>query len=324
MALTLKFPEHTLSTWKILITDGLSKPGQEILRASALVDDRNGISAADLLECIPDYDALIIRSRTKANAQLLQSARRLKVIGRAGVGLDNLDLEAAQSRGITVLNTPTSTSIAVAEHTLALMLSLSRSITRADASMKSGEWLKKELMGVELFQKTLGIIGMGNIGSEVSRRASAFGMSVIAHDPIITAEEIRRRGAEPVSLSTLYTRSDFISIHVPLTNETRGMIGAQAIERMKRGVRLVCDARGGVIDEEALLSALESGQVAGAALDVFTQEPPGTSALVLHPNVIATPHIGAQTTEAQVRAALDIATEILAALNGAKLRWKVI
>ena len=313
-----------MSNWKILITDGLSNQGQELLRARALVDDRNSISPQELLECISEYDALIVRSRTKVSAQLLENAARLSVIGRAGVGVDNIDLQAARDRGISVLNTPTSTSIAVAEHTLALMLSLSRSIPRADASMKSGEWLKKELTGVELHQKTLGIIGMGHIGGGVARRASAFGMHVIAHDPLIHAEEICQRGAEPVSLAELYARSDFISVHVPLTGETRGMIDAKAIEMMKPGVRLICDARGGVIDEEALLSALQSGQVAGAALDVFSLEPPGKTELVLHPHVIATPHIGAQTAEAQVRAATDIAVEILAALNGEKLRWKVV
>jgi D-3-phosphoglycerate dehydrogenase / 2-oxoglutarate reductase len=313
-----------MSNWKILITDGLSNQGQELLRAAALVDDRNGISPQELLECIPEYDALVVRSRSKVNRQLLENAKRLKVIGRAGVGVDNIDLQAAQAKGITVLNTPTSTSIAVAEHTLALMLSLSRSIPKADASMKSGEWLKKEITGVELFQKTLGVIGMGHIGGGVARRAAAFGMPIIAYDPLINADEIRQRGAEPVSLDDLYANSDFISVHVPLTEETRGMIGAQAINKMKRGVRLICDARGGVIDEEALLSALQSGQVAGAALDVFSLEPPGKTELVLHPHVIATPHIGAQTAEAQVRAATDIATEILAALHGEKLRWKVV
>jgi D-3-phosphoglycerate dehydrogenase / 2-oxoglutarate reductase len=313
-----------MSNWKILIADGLSNQGQELLRASAFVDDRNGISAQELLECIAEYDALIVRSRTKVNAQLLGKAARLRVIGRAGVGVDNIDLQVAQDRGITVLNTPTSTSIAVAEHTLALMLSLSRSIPRADESMKSGEWLKKELIGVELYQKTLGIIGMGHIGGGVARRAAAFEMDVIAYDPLIHSDEIRQRGAEPTSIAELYARSDFISVHVPLTDETRGMIGAGAIKMMKPGVRLICDARGGVIDEEALLAALQSGQVAGAALDVFSLEPPGKTELVLHPHVIATPHIGAQTTEAQVRAATDIAVEVLAALNSEKLRWNVV
>jgi D-3-phosphoglycerate dehydrogenase len=324
MTSTKNFQNHLMSNWKILITDGLSDQGQDLLRASALVEDRNGISPQELLELIPEYDALIIRSRTKVNSKLLESASRLKVIGRAGVGVDNIDLESARVMGITVLNTPTSTSIAVAEHTLALMLSLGRSIPRADASMKSGTWQKKELTGVELYQKTLGVIGMGNIGSEVTRRAAAFGMSVIAYDPFINTDEIRQRGAEPVRLDELYVRSDFISIHVPLTDETHGMIGAQAIGVMKRGVRLICNARGGVVNEDALLSALQNGQVAGAALDVFAQEPPGRSELVLHPKVIATPHIGAQTEEAQIRAAIDIAIEILAALRGDALRWKVV
>jgi D-3-phosphoglycerate dehydrogenase / 2-oxoglutarate reductase len=310
--------------YKILITDGLKEQGQDLLRAAAQVDDRSGISSEELLNIIDGYDALILRSRTKVTAAMIGAGSRLKVIGRAGVGVDNIDLEAARSRDIIVLNTPTSTSIAVAELTLALMLSLARSIPRADAAMKSGEWIKKSLPGVELFRKTLGILGMGNIGKEVAQRAAAFGMSVIAYDPLISDFEIRQRGAEPVPLPDLYSRSDFISIHVPLTPETRGMIGKQVIQEMKKGVRLICDARGGVIDEEALLEALESGQVAGAALDVFSKEPPGKTELVAHPNLIATPHIGAQTEEAQIRAAEDIAAEMLAAINGDPLRWRVV
>lgn len=310
--------------WNILITDGLSAQGQEILRAAAQVDDRKGISPQELLDCIQAYDALIVRSRTRVTSQLLENASRLRVVGRAGVGVDNIDLQAARAKGITVLNTPTSTSIAVAEHTLALMFSLSRAIPRADSGMKSGEWLKNALTGVELYQKTLGIIGLGHIGVEVARRAAALGMPVIAYDPLLSLDDIRLRGAEPVPLSELYSRSDFISIHVPLTEDTRGLIGADAISKMKPGIRLICDARGGVIDEDALLSAIHNGQVAGAALDVFSQEPPGATELVRHPNVIATPHIGAQTFEAQQRAAVDIATEILAALNGEELRWKVV
>lgn len=310
--------------WNILITDGLDPQGQEVLRAAARVDDRKGISPQELLDSIQAYEALVVRSRTRVTPQLLDKASQLRVIGRAGVGVDNIDLQAARSRGITVLNTPTSTSIAVAEHTLALMLSLSRAIPRADSGLKSGEWLKNELTGVELYQKTLGIIGLGHIGVEVARRAAALGMTVIAYDPLLSPDDICQRGAEPVSLSELYARSDFISIHVPLTGDTRGMIGIEAISKMKPGVRLICDARGGVIDEDALLAALLSGQVAGAALDVFAHEPPGMTELVRHPNLIATPHIGAQTFEAQQRAAVDIATEILAALKGEGLRWKVV
>lgn len=309
--------------FKILITDGLKGQGQSLLRAAAQVDDKNGLSPEELLEIIDRYDALIVRSRTRVTSQVIGAAGRLKAIGRAGVGVDNIDLEAARSKGIAVLNTPTSTSIAVAEHTLALMLSLARSIPQADAATKSGEWIKKSLSGIELFQKTLGILGMGNIGKEVAARAAAFGMTVIGYDPLISDVEVRQRGAQPVSLQELYSQSDFISVHVPLIESTRGMIGDQVIQSMKRGVRLICDARGGVIDEAALLDALQTGQVAGAALDVFSKEPPGKTELISHPNVIATPHIAAQTEEAQVRAAQDIAAEILAALNGDNLRWRV-
>jgi D-3-phosphoglycerate dehydrogenase len=225
---------------------------------------------------------------------------------------------------VTVVNSPLATTQAVAEHCLALMLALARSIPAADAGLKSGQWLKKDLLGVELHGKTLGLIGMGNIGSAVARLATTLGMTALGFDPLIASDEIRRRGAEPVSQLDLYARSDFISLHVPLTPETRGMINGQALGHMKRGVRLVCAARGGVIDETALLGALESGQVAGAALDVFAKEPPGVSALVNHPAVVATPHIGAQTAEAQARAAEDIAAEVLSSLKGEPLRWKVV
>jgi D-3-phosphoglycerate dehydrogenase / 2-oxoglutarate reductase len=310
--------------YKILITDGLKEVGQAQLRAAAQVDDRSGISHDELLKVIDQYDALIVRSRTNVTKQIIGSASRLKVIGRAGVGVDNIDLEAARSRDIIVLNTPTSTSIAVAELTLALMLALARSIPKADAATKSGQWIKKSLSGVELYGKTLGIMGLGNIGKEVAQRAAAFGMSIIAHDPLLSDFEIQQRGAEPVPLPELYNRSDFISIHVPLTPETKGMIGKQVIMSMKKGVRLVCDARGGVIDEQSLLEALNNGQVAGAALDVFANEPPGITDLVVHPNLIATPHIGAQTEEAQLRATEDIAAEILAALKGDPLRWRIV
>ncbi|MBN1669189.1 MAG: phosphoglycerate dehydrogenase, partial [Anaerolineales bacterium] len=255
---------------------------------------------------------------------LLEAAVNLRVIGRAGVGMENIDLAAAQSHGITVVNTPTATTLAVAEYTLALMLALVREIPAADQTMKSGQWAKKELLGSELYGKTLGIIGLGQIGSAVARRAAAFGMPVIACNPRLTEQEFRQRGAEPVDLPTLYRTADLITIHTPLTPQTNGMIDGQALGLMKRGVYLICTARGGIIAETALLHALESGQVAGAALDVFAKEPPGLSALVAHPRVIASPHIGAQTTQAQVRAALDVAQEVLAALRGEPLRWKIV
>ncbi len=313
-----------MSEFKVLIADGLDEIGKAILRSSVNLNDHTGISPDDLLVIIKDYNALLVRSRTKVTAQVFEAATHLKVVGRVGVGVDNIDLEAAKAHGVTVVNTPTSTSLAVAELTLGLMLSMARELPRADAGMKQGGWLKKELTGSELHGKTLGIIGVGRIGAEVAKRASIFGMHIVGYDPLLPADEIRQRGAESVTLEDLYARSDYISLHLPLTDETRSMMDELAFGRMKRGVRVICAARGGIIDETALLVALESGQVAGAALDVFASEPPGANKLVTHLKVIATPHIGAQTAEAQSRAAKDIANEVLAALNGEPLRWKVV
>ncbi len=310
-------------SWHILITDGLEENGQALLRAHAEVDDRSGIGAEELREVLPAYDALIVRGRTKITAELLERASRLKVIGRAGVGVDNIDLEAARNRGILVVNAPLSTTVAVAELTFGLILATARSIPRADAAMKEGKWLKKELEGVELQGKTLGLIGFGRIGREVALRALAFGMHILAYDPLIPEDVIRQANASPCMLEDLLERSDFISLHIPLTEETRNLLSEQAFARMKPGVRLICTARGGIIDEAALLRALNEGKVAAAALDVFAQEPPGLTELIAHPNLIATPHIGAQTVEAQARAAEMIATEVLAALRGEPLRWRV-
>ncbi|HEX9839148.1 MAG TPA: hydroxyacid dehydrogenase [Anaerolineales bacterium] len=309
--------------YNILITDGLDARGQSILRSAARVDDKTGLSADDLLKAIPDYDVMIVRGRTKVTGSVMDAATRLKVIGRAGVGVDNIDLEAAKKHNITVVNAPLSTSLAVAELTFALLLALAREIPRADASMKQGQWLKKELEGVELNGKTLGLIGFGRIGMEVGKRASAFGMNVIAYDPLISEDDIKERGAEPVSIQELFSWSDFISLHLPLNVQTRDFIGPLAFSQMRDGVRIVCAARGGIIDEAALLDALNRGKVAGAALDVFEKEPPGLTEIVSHPRVIATPHIGAQTAEAQSRASEDIANEVLSAIRGEPLRWKV-
>ena len=308
---------------KILITDGLGETGKSILHETATVDDKSGISADDLLNAIPAYDAVIVRGRTKITASVMGAASTLKVIGRAGVGVDNIDLDAAKKHGITVVNAPKSNSLAVAELTFGLLLALAREIPRADASMKQGEWLKNELTGEELNGKTLGIIGYGRIGAEMGKRADAFGMNVVAYDPLISEEEMQARGVEPVSIQDLYAWSDFISLHLPLSVQTRDMIGPLAFSQMKDGVRIVCAARGGIIDEAALVAALNSGKVAGAALDVFAQEPPGLTEAISHPRVIATPHIGAQTIEAQSRASEDIASEVLSALQGEPLRWKV-
>lgn len=312
-----------MSTPNILISDGLDEKGQSILRAAATVDNRTDISADDLLKIIPEYDGLIVRGRTKVTDSVMEAASKLKVVGRAGVGVDNIDLEAAKKRNIAVVNTPMSTTVAVAELTFGLMLSLARDIPRADGAMKQGKWLKKELEGMELNGKTLGIIGMGRIGTQVGKYASAFGMNVIAYNPQITEDVIKQRGAEPVSIQDLYAWSDYISLHLPFTVQTRDLIGPLAFSQMKDGVRIVSTARGGIIDEAALLHALNSGKVAGVALDVFEKEPPGLTELVSHPRVIGTPHIGAQTAEAQSRASEDIAAEALSALQNKPLRWKV-
>lgn len=308
---------------KILITDGLDESGQSILRAAAEVDDKNGISAEDLVKVIADYDGLIVRGRTRVTAFVLDSASRLKVVGRAGVGVDNIDLKAAKKHSVAVVNAPISTSVAVAELAFGLLLAAAREIPRADASLKQGNWLKKEFEGVELSGKTLGVIGYGRIGTEVGRRAAAFGMNVIIYDPNVSEEELTHGDAEPVSLQDLFAWSDFISLHLPLNVQTRDLIGRSEFSQMRDGVRIVSTARGGIIDESALLEALKSGKVAGAALDVFEKEPPGLTELVSHPCLIATPHIGAQTSEAQSLAAQDIAQEVLAALHGKPLRWRV-
>lgn len=312
-----------MPNYKILISDGLDERGQSILRSSAELDCHNKLSAEDLLRIIPDYDGLIIRGQTRVTPAVLDAASRLKVIGRAGVGVDNIDLESAKKHNVTVVNAPTSTTVAVAELAFGLLLALARDIPRADATMKQGQWVKKEFEGVELNGKTLGIIGFGRIGMEVGKRASAFGMSVIIYDPNVSEHELEHSNAEPVSLQDLFAWSDFISLHLPLNVQTRDLLGPLAFSEMKDGVRIISTARGGIIDEEALLNALKSGKVAGAALDVFETEPPGLTELVAHRRVIATPHIGAQSAEAQSRAAEDIASEVLAALQGKDLRWKV-
>jgi D-3-phosphoglycerate dehydrogenase len=312
-----------MSAWKVLLTDGLEENGQAILRAAAEVTDKTGISADDLLQIVGEYDALIVRGRTKVTPAVFAAAKNLKVVGRAGVGVDNIDLKAAREAGVTVVNSPLATSVSVAELTLGLMLSVMRDIPRADATMKAGKWLKKEFEGGELFKKPLGVIGFGRIGVAVADRAQAFDMEVLGYDPLIPAEEIKKRGGIPVTFDELLAKSDVITMHIPLTPESRGMLNAEAFAKMKDGVRIVCAARGGVIDEDALLQALESGKVAAAGLDVFVAEPPGLTPLVSHPRVICTPHIGAQTVEAQGRAAYDIATEVVAGLKGETLRWKV-
>jgi D-3-phosphoglycerate dehydrogenase len=309
-------------TWKILITDGLEKVGKDILNERNEAVDKKGIEAAELLQVLPEYDAVIVRGRTKMTREVIQAGTKLKVIGRMGVGVDNIDLVAAQEKGITVVNCAVATSQAVAELALGMMFSLAREIPRADFTMKAETWAKKEFNGIELLGKTLGIIGYGNIGRVVANGALALGMKVLAFkrnwkgpfadDPV-----------EHATFDEILRDSDFISLHTPLTPETKYMLNDEAFARMKDGVRIVDAARGGVLEEAALIRALDSGKVAGAALDVFEKEPPVDWSVAKHPKVIAVPHIGAQTAEAQVRAAVDISTEVLRALNGEELRWKI-
>lgn len=305
-------------SWRILVTDKLDPAGLDSLRSEAEVVEGNGL--AELAE----FDALIVRGATDVHAADITSASgTLKVIGRAGVGVDNIDLEAAKANEVKVVNAPLAASNAVAELALGLMFALARNLPRADDSMKQGRWDKKALVGSELQGKTLGVIGMGRIGASLGERADAMGMTVLGYDPPLSDAEIERRGARPVSLDELLQTADYISVHVPLLDSTRGLLGDQELSRVKSGARLISTSRGGVVDEKALFEALENGKLAGAALDVFSEEPPGPTPLVKHTNLIATPHIGAQTVEAQRRAAVDIAEEVLAALEGRSLRWRV-
>jgi len=309
--------------WKILLTDGLAPISDQDLLSSVELIDKKGISPDDLLDVIPEMDAVIVRGRTKITETVLGKAEKLKVVGRMGVGVDNIDLKAAEAHGVTVVNAPVATTVSVAELTIGMMLSLIREIPKADCGMKAGEWLKKELVGTELYQKTLGVIGYGNIGQAVGVRALAFGMNVIAYDLNLSMEEVQSTGAEPVSYEELLERADIITMHLPLNETTKYIISGETIKKMKDGVVIICAARGGVIEESALLAALDSGKVAGAALDVFESEPPGDNPLPKHPKVVATPHIGAQTKEAQLRAGHDIVSEVLAALDDKPLRWRV-
>ncbi len=308
---------------KILVSDGLSEKGLALLRSAGEVTVNPKITTDELLAALPEYHALVVRSRTKVTTKVIEAGKNLKVIGRAGVGVDNIDVAAAVARGITIVNSPMAASVSVAEHTLGLMLALARHLPAADASMKQGKWDKSAFTGGELSGKTLGLLGIGRIGALVANRAVAFGMSVLAYDPYLTPDQIRQRNAEPASFDDVLAGSDYISLHLPLTAETKGLIGPKQFGMMRQGARLICAARGGVIDEAALRAALDSGQLAGAALDVFAEEPPKPGSIAAHPKVVATPHVGAQTAEAQDRAGLAIAEEVLAVLQGKEPRWKV-
>ncbi|MBN1919050.1 MAG: phosphoglycerate dehydrogenase [Verrucomicrobia bacterium] len=296
---------------KVLIADKLADSAKRVLEARGLAyDDKPGMSPDELKACLGQYDGILVRSATKLKRDVLAHAGALRVIGRAGVGVDNVDVDAATERGILVMNTPEGNTVSTAEHTFSLLLALTRNIPQAAASVRAGEWKKGTFSGVELRGKTLGIIGLGRIGTTVARFAQGFQMKAVGFDPFMTREKAERLGIELVELDDLLSRSDYITVHTPLTNETRHMINAAAIEKMKPGVRLLNCARGGIIDEEALAAAIESGRVAGAALDVFSTEPPGDNRLLKLDKVIATPHLGASTAEAQEQVAVDAAVEV--------------
>lgn len=309
--------------FKILISDKLEQEGLDILTAegSFQVDCKFGLSAADLKKAIKDYDALIVRSGTQVTADIIEAADKLKVIGRAGVGLDNVDLDAATQKGIVVMNTPSGNTTSTAEHTMSLVLALSRNIPQAVASLRGGKWERSKFTGVELYGKTLGIIGLGRIGSTVAKMAQGFGMKTIGYDPFLSAEIAAKNGIQLTELETIYKTADYITVHIPKTDETTNMIGAAQIALMKKSARLINCARGGIIDEQALVQALKDKRIAGAALDVYEVEPPDFSSELLKlENCVTTPHLGASTSEAQVNVAIEIAQAVKDALLGRGIR----
>ena len=309
---------------KILVADAISLVGVSALEEFCEVDCDYSVTATNIMEKIADYNGLIVRSRTKVTSELIEIADQLEVVGRCGVGVDNIDIDACIQKGVVVVNSPKAPSIAVAELTIGLMLSLARSIPYCDREVKDGKWPKDEIKGFELYGKTLGLIAMGRIGTEVARLANAFNMRVIGSDPYVSKERFAECNVLAVDYDELLGEADYISIHAPLTKETVGMIDMAAISTMKDGVRLISASRGGLINETDLLEGLELGKIAGAALDVLAEEPPSTPKLIGHPNIIVTPHIGSQTAEAQARAGIDVAGEVIAALDGQKLRWRIV
>lgn len=307
---------------KILVSDPLAEEGLKILREEKdlQVDVKLKQPEDVLKEIIKDYDALLVRSETKVTAGIVEKASRLRIIGRAGVGLDNVDVDAATKKGIIVMNAPEGNTISTAEHAMSLILALSRNIPQANVSLKQGEWNRKKFMGVELYGKVLGIVGLGRIGKEVAKRALSFGMKVIAYDPYLPEEKAKQLGVELVELEILFKQSDCITFHVPLTDDTKYMVSEKEFKMMKKGVRIINCARGGIIEENALAKAVQDGIVQGAALDVFEKEPPADSPLLKLDNVVVTPHLGASTEEAQINVSIDIARQVRDALLGRGVR----
>ena len=314
---------------RILVADPIAREGMELLHTFASVDARHGLTSDELIATVPDYDALIVRSETRVTPEVIAAGVRLRVIARAGVGVDNIAVDAATRRGIIVVNSPTGNIAAAAEHTVALLFALARHIPDATASLREGRWERSRFVGAEIRGKTLGIIGLGKVGAEVARRAGegGLGMRLLATDPYASPETARALNVEMVALEELLAQSDFVTIHTALTGGTRGLIGADELALMKPAARIINCARGGIVDEAALLAALESGALAGAALDVYSQEPPTDNptirALIAHPHLIATPHLGASTEEAQISVAVDVVEQVEEILRGGAARAAV-
>ncbi|MDJ1177412.1 phosphoglycerate dehydrogenase [Roseofilum sp. BLCC_M91] len=309
---------------KVLVCDPIDQAGIDILSQVAQVDVKTGLPVEELVKVVPEYDALMIRSGTRVTAEIIEAGVQLKIIGRAGVGVDNVDVPAATRKGIIVVNSPEGNTIAAAEHALALMLSLSRHIPDANQSVKNGKWERKKFVGTEVYKKTLGIVGLGKIGSHVAAAAKAMGMKLIAFDPFISAERADQLGCRLVDMDVLMQEADYITLHIPKTPETTNLINAKSLAKMKPTARIINCARGGIIDEAALAEALKNGQIGGAALDVYANEPLGESPLTeLGKEAILTPHLGASTTEAQVNVAVDVAEQIRDVLLGLPARSAV-
>jgi len=302
---------------KVLVLDNVSEKAVAVLKENGIEADVSPtLPLEELCAKIPAYDGMIVRSQTKVTAEVIDAAKNMKVIGRAGVGVDNIDVNAATRKGIIVMNAPDGNTISTAEHTVAMIMALARNVPQAHASLKEGKWDRKKYTGVEVNGKTLGIIGMGRIGTEVARRMQGMGMNILVMDPFLTTEKATMTGVRLVDLDTLLAEADFITIHTPLTAETKGLINAENLKKVKKGVRIINCAGGGIVDENALADAIEAGVVAGAALDVYSEEPPTNRRLIELPQVVVTPHLGASTAEAQVNVAVDVAVEMSRALKG--------
>ncbi|MDJ0687793.1 MAG: phosphoglycerate dehydrogenase [Xenococcaceae cyanobacterium MO_188.B32] len=309
---------------KVLVSDSIDRSGIDVLSQVAQVDVKTGLSPEELVKIIPEYDALMLRSGTKVTKEVIEAGTQLKIIGRAGVGVDNIDVPAATRQGIVVVNSPEGNTIAAAEHALAMMLALSRQIPDANQSTKQGKWERKRFMGSEVYKKTLGVVGLGKIGSHVATVGRAMGMKLLAYDPFISNERADQLGCRLVDLDLLFRESDYITLHIPKTPETANLINAETLAKMKPTARIVNCARGGIIDESALAKAIAEGKIAGAAIDVFANEPLGESPLTeLGSNLVLTPHLGASTAEAQVNVAIDVAEQIRDVLLGLPARSAV-